>query len=391
VFVPLTEGKNVKILVADSNNDHITLLTGSLEKGLGAEVGYVSSLESFLEKLNENNYDALLIDYRLFGTTGIRVLKDIREKHEHVALIVLFDQRDESMVENCIEDGADDYVMRTSEYLTVLPVVVKQALGKRALLKREDILLRELASQKKLSFMGRLIQGIGHNINSPLASIMGRAQMFTEREEREQADLLAKKDSMPPEEFERQMKLHEKNLRDLNSINESATRLSLIVKNMTYKGQQEQNQAIQYINLNDLLKEEFSFLDADMFFKHEVIKHYEFAQSLPHIKGVYSDFSQGLMTFVQNALEAMRSAEKKELTIRTGYNGQSISVTIRHTGCSTSGEDAKASHAPTPVTDLVLNNNPQELLKPYGARIASASQPGDTTYTIEIPYNRGES
>jgi len=87
----------------------------------------------------------------------------------------------------------------------------------------------------------------------------------------------------------------------------------------------------------------------------------------------------------------MRSAEKKELTVRTGYNGQSISVTIRHTGCSTSGEDAKASHPPTPVTDLVLNNNPQELLKPYGARITSASQAGDTTYTIEIPYNRGKS
>jgi signal transduction histidine kinase len=304
---------------------------------------------------------------------------------------VLFDQRDESMVGHCIEDGADDYVTRTSEYLAVLPVVVKQALGKRALLKREDMLLRELLNQKKFSFMGRLIQGIGHNINSPLASIMGRAQLFTEREERERADLLAKKDTMPPEEFDRQMKLHEKNLRDLNSINESATRLALIVKNMTYKRQQEQNQAIQYINLNDLLKEEFSFLEADMFFKHEVIKHYEFAQSLPHIKGVYSDFSQGLMAFVQNALEAMRSTEKKELTVRTGYNGQSISITIHHTGCSASGEDTEASHALAPVTGLILDSNPQELLKPYGVRIASASQAGDTTYTIEIPYNRGKS
>ena len=377
--------------MADSNNDHIPLLAGSLEKGLGAEVGYASSLKGFLEKLNENNYDALLIDYRLFGTTGTRVLKDIREKHEQVALIVLLDQQDESMVENCIENGADDYVTRTAEYLAVLPVVVQQALRKRALLKREDILLRELLNQKKFSYMGRLIQGIGHNINSPLASIMGRAQLFTEREERERADLLAKKDTMPPEEFERQMKLYEKNLRDLNSISESTTRLALIVKNMTYKGQQEQNQAIQYINLNDLLKEEFSFLEADMFFKHEVIKHYEFAQSLPHIKGVYSDFSQGLMAFVQNALEAMRSTEKKELTIRTGYNGQSISITIHHTGCSASGEDTEASHALAPVTGLILSSNPQELLKPYGARIASASQEGDTTYTIEIPYSKGES
>ena len=391
MFVPLTEGKNVKILVADSNNDHITLLTGSLEKGLGAEVGYVSSLESFLEKLNENNYDALLIDYRLFGTTGIRVLKDIREKHEQVALIVLLEQRDETIVENCIENGADDYVTRTAEYLVVLPVVVKQALRKRALLKREDILLRELLNQKKFSYMGRLIQGIGHNINSPLASIMGRAQLFTEREERERADLLAKKDTMPPEEFERQMKLYEKNLRDLNSISESTTRLSLIVKNMSNKGHQEQNEAVQYINLNDLLKEELSFLEADMNFKHDVIKQYEFAQSLPHIKGVYSHFSQSLMALVQNALEAMRAAEKKELTIRTGYNGRSISVTIRHTGCSTSGEDKEASCVPAPVTGLVLNNNPQELLKQYGARIASASQAGDTTYTIEIPYSRGES
>ncbi|MCX5886937.1 MAG: hypothetical protein NT096_13685, partial [Proteobacteria bacterium] len=161
--------------------------------------------------------------------------------------------------------------------------------------------------------------------------------------------------------------------------------------NMTYKGQQEQNQAIQYINLNDLLKEEFSFLEADMFFRHEVIKHYEFAQSLPHIKGVYSDFSQGLMAFVQNALEAMRSTEKKELVIRTGYNGQSISITIHHTGCSASGEDTEASHALAPVTGLILNSNPQELLKPYGARIASVSQAGDTTYTIEIPYSKGES
>jgi len=47
VFVPLTEGKNVKILVADSNNDHITLLRGSLEKGLGAEVGMYLPWKAF--------------------------------------------------------------------------------------------------------------------------------------------------------------------------------------------------------------------------------------------------------------------------------------------------------------------------------------------------------
>jgi nitrogen-specific signal transduction histidine kinase len=340
----------------------------------------------------------VLIDYRLLGMTDLKILKAIRESNEDVALIVLFDLKDEKMIVDCLREGADDYVIRTSEYLAVLPVVIHQALQKKELVKREHILHRELTKQNKLSSLGKLILGIGHNMNSPLAGIMGRAQLCMEREERERRELLARKDTMPEEEFEKQLKRYEKNLRDLSSINEATVRLSLLIKNMTYKGNQEQNEAVQYLNLNDLLREELSFLEANMYFKHEVTKHYKFAESLPHIKGVYSDFSQSLMTIVQKALDDMRSAQKKELTVSTSSNSSSISVKIHYTGCSMS-EEGTSGVGESSLTPQAIDTSPEtgqslnralELLKPYGTHISFASQLGETTFTIEIPYNQGK-
>jgi len=395
--------EKIKILAVNNNQNFLPLLVRTLESELGAEVDHASSVEECMEKLDKNRYDGVILDYCLPGMTDLKILKDIRKKYEDVVLILLIDLLDEKAIGDCMKSGADDYVIRTSEYLTVLPVVINGALQKRGLLKRERMLLRELVKQDKLSSFGRLILGIAHNMNSPLAAIMGRVQLCIEREEKERRALLATKGKMPGEEFERQLKRHEKNLRDLNYINEAAARLSVIIKNMTDKGRQEQTEEIQSLNLNGLLREELNFLEADIFLKHEVTKHYEFTESLPHIRGVYSDFSQSLIAIIQNALDAMRSTEKKELTISTSCNGRSISVKIHHTGCSIKKEDKSkifepfftpysinTSHSPSPGIGLSLNGALM-LLKPYGAQISLTSKPGDTTFIVEIPINQGKS
>lgn len=377
----------MKILVAEGDSNRLSQLSRILQEELSAEVIGVSSVTSCLGKLQENGYDGVILDYRLPGMSVPNVLNDIRKGNEDGALIVLLNQSDEKMVRDCMMSGADDHVIRTLEYLAILPVVVTRALEKRALLKRELILRRELLKQSKFSAIGRVVTGIGHNMNSPLASVIGRIQLFIQREEKERGELMAKKDTLPAEEFERQMKRYEKNLRDMTSISESAARLVLIVKNMTNKGHHEQNEAVQYLNLTDLLREELNFLDADMFFKHDVIKRYEFAESLPFIRGVYSDFSQSLMAVVHNVLDALRSAEKKELFVSTNGNGQSITVTIHHTGCYLNEREITMLHN-LPSLPGVNDNSALDLLKPYKAQISCTIQPGDTTVTIEIPCIR---
>ncbi len=77
----------------------------------------------------------------------------------------------------------------------------------------------------------------------------------------------------------------------------------------------EDEDAPQMISLNQLIREELQFLEADMKFKHEITKTCSLDDSLPAIKGVYHHFSQCIIQIVRNVLDSFAGADKKELTI----------------------------------------------------------------------------
>ena len=262
----------------------------------------------------------------------------------------------------------------------------------------------ELMEKHKLSSIGSLVQGIAHNLNTPLGVILGRSELLKS----EIDEVLGEKVPKLLESFEENggtgvaesaKEIKENADNSIDVILKQVEHMSDIIGNMMHKSRQEQDSERKKINLNQVLQEELTFLKADMHFKHDIEKRIDFDADLPYIEGVYSDFSQSFMNIIRNAIDAMYGMEVKVLTVTTKHDENHVYVIINDTGIGIKGEDKSKLFDPFFTTKefgstdggpagvgLGLHSCYQ-LLNPYGVKFEVKSEPGDTTFTLKIPIN----
>lgn len=236
----------------------------------------------------------------------------------------------------------------------------------------------ELMQQSRLSSIGLLTAGIAHNLRGPLTALMGYIYLAQDGK-------------------------HE--LDDLDKMMKMTQNMEDIIQTMLIKSRRSQEKEKSSININELLSTEFSFLEADPFFKHKVEKEYHYQDDIPSIQGVYSDFSQGLMNIIHNGLHAMHQSQSKKLTVKTWSDQASVNVSISDTGCGIAKENIPKLFSPffstkpksgsgwlkEPTgTGLGLYSSYQ-LLQPYGVKfhVESELEKG-TTFLIQIPFDEQE-
>ncbi len=242
---------------------------------------------------------------------------------------------------------------------------------------REEHLRLELLNEHKMAAIGRLTAGISHNLNTPISIIQGNAEL---------------------------LKLKYPDSAELDKIIRQTRRMTELIQTIARKGQNEQNAVRVEIHLNSLLKDELEFLNANLFYKHQIKKEFEFADHLPSIYGIYSDFSQGFLHIIQNAIDAVYESDVRKLRIATSFSGGMISVEIEDSGVGIAEKDKQKIFSPfyttkpTQLDKAADANAPrgtglglslaQNLLSPYNATIDFESEPGKgTCFTIKIPVN----
>jgi len=279
--------------------------------------------------------------------------------------------------------------------------------GRKRLEEDRRRLEMELMEKHKLSSIGLLVQGVAHNLNTPLGVILGRSELLkSEIEELLGDDALRPLETSEEEgtrsAAEKVREVRESSVACLDVLLRQVEKMSDIIGNMMFKSRQEQDSEKKKISLNQVLSEELTFLDADMYFKHEIEKRIELDPEIPYIDGVYSDFSQSLTNIIRNAIDAMYGMEEKVLTVTTRHDDHSVYVTIHDTGEGIRDEDLPRLFDPFFTTKefgskeggpkgvgLGLHSCYQ-LLEPYGVKFDIQSRPGDTAFQVEIPIRPSE-
>ena len=268
----------------------------------------------------------------------------------------------------------------------------------------QDITLRkrleaQLVQADKLSAIGRLAQGIAHNLLTPLTVIRGRTQLVFEEARECFEEMLpallsqrgGRKSEMPPNIAEVYDNIRE----ELFAIKRGGKTMEEIIDNLMYKSRQEQEEHKQLVEINDLLWQELKFLNGDPRFKHYIEKVYNFCEAPLYIEGIYSDFSQSFSNIISNAIDAMEGCEKPVLTITTRCNEEYVYIDFHDTGVGIPLENIPHLFEPFYSTKSVNGetltgtglglHSCYQLLSPYGAQFVVKSKPGDTTFTVKIP------
>ncbi|MGC8836937.1 MAG: GAF domain-containing protein [Anaerolineae bacterium] len=151
-----------------------------------------------------------------------------------------------------------------------------------------------LIQAEKLSAIGQLVSGVAHELNNPLTSVLGYAQMLMRR-----------------------ASLDEDARHHLERIASQATRAARIVRNLLDFAR-EQPPAKRWIHLNDLLERTLALRAYEMQVSNiTVVKDYD--PDLPHTMADPQQMQQVFLNIILNAEQALEGQGGGRLVVRTRF------------------------------------------------------------------------
>ncbi len=98
-------------LIVDDEQPVQYLLSKQLEQW-GYDCAAVSSGQEALEKLANKQFDLMLLDVRMPGMSGLEVLRQSRDDHPAMCVVMLSALMDVKVIAEAIALGADDYITK---------------------------------------------------------------------------------------------------------------------------------------------------------------------------------------------------------------------------------------------------------------------------------------
>jgi signal transduction histidine kinase len=223
----------------------------------------------------------------------------------------------------------------------------------------------QLRHADRLATIGQLAAGVAHELNEPLANVLGFSQ-------------LARKTPDVPEQT----------VQDLGAIERAALHAREVIRKLMYFSRQ-MPQRITPVALNDVIDDGLFFL-ASRCDKAGVSLTKDLAPDLPDIKADGSQLQQVLVNLVVNALQAME--EGGSLKVSTRAAGESLVLEVRDTGQGMSEEVRRQAFVPFFTTKDVDQGTGLGLpvvhgiVSAHGGTIALESDTGQgTTVRVVLP------
>ena len=120
------------LYVEDDPRDADLTLRGLKKSAPDFQIESVSTIEEAherLTRLQSNPLELLLVDMHLRDGTGLELLRHVRENRLPVAVVLVTGSGDEDTAVAALKVRADDYVVKRTNYLDRLPVVLERAVN----------------------------------------------------------------------------------------------------------------------------------------------------------------------------------------------------------------------------------------------------------------------
>jgi len=262
----------------------------------------------------------------------------------------------------------------------------------------------QLVQSEKLASLGQLAAGVAHEINNPIGFISSNLGALDGYFKQLQTMLDAYREAeaviTSGEVLERLGQLREKVelefLREdipllIKESKDGINRVGQIVKDLKDFSRVDSNQEWQWTNLQQGIESTLNIVANELKYKADVVKEY---QTLPDIECLPSQINQVIMNLIVNASQAM-GPERGTITLRTGLEGETVSIEVADTGSGIEPECLQKIFDPFYTTKPVGQGTGLGLSLSYGivkkhrGDISVRSEVGvGTTFRVELPVRQ---
>jgi two-component system, cell cycle sensor histidine kinase and response regulator CckA len=290
------------LLIEDNPGDRRLILEMLADAGsVIFDVHHADRLRTALEFLGQNGTDLVLLDLGLPDSQGLETLRQVHARASEIPIVVLTGLNDEMVGVRAINEGAQDYLIKGQVDTQLLKRTIRYAIERKQAEDRERRLQLQLSASNRLASLGLMVEGIAHEINNPLASVIGFAQMLSYEE------------------------LPESVREDVKTIEESAQRVSDIMNNLLAFARQHKLER-KYVNINDTITTALEMREGPRQ-GSDITVNAKLDPALPSTMADADLLQQAFLNLIINAETEMKLAHGRgTLEIRTGLINDSIQV-----------------------------------------------------------------
>lgn len=386
------------ILIVDDNQTNLDVLF-ELLRNYGFKVLVALDGESAIEQIEYIHPDLILLDIMMPGIDGFETCLRLKADPSTQDIPIIFMSALSDTLDKVkgFQTGAVDYITKPFQHEEVLSRIQTHLTIRSLQKKLEEKNLelahlnqnlerlveqktKQLIDQEKTAIIGRLTQGMVHNLKSPLQVIQTSVDLIETKATKIQEDSL---------------------FNYTKYIFQAVTKINQIMDTLMMKSRKEQKQDLHPVNINDLVQREIQLLEGNLYFKNKIRKKYFYDEEIASIPLIYSYISQVFYNLINNAMDAMWEKKSRELTIVTRQDDSNIYMDIADTGCGISSEDLSKVFDPfytskPPKGEEKSEGEPTgtglglytciELLKPFNGEIAISSNVGQgSVFTVVLP------
>ena len=287
----------MNILVVDDEIVQIETVSRGL-RSKGYQVTSALNAEDALKKIRRNhtNIDMVITDYAMPGMNGIGLLKKIRETRRTMPVIMMTAYGDKDLVIDALRNQCDSFIEK--------PFTLDQLMEET---ERAKINILQNTSTHRFAY---LIPRHIHQINNPLMSIMGSAELAMN-----------------------QLSNTEAIKKCIRRIIGSAEKISEINRELIKIGEENDVQ-IESVDIKSLLNECINMFN-DLLVLKNVSVDCNISDTPMQVRGNKFSLEQLCKNLILNAVDAMDGSMQKQLNISAvvGSDAKTVVIKIKDTGC----------------------------------------------------------